>query len=291
MPVLDLSLGVEECAAVMDEAFRRIGFLYVKNHGVSKAILDDTFALAKEFHELEEEVKLQYAMDDKGVGYLPYLNRKLPARDKPNMNAAFIMKQEPGPRSVAFDHTKWPKEVNSFQRRVTAYVDEMKRLSNKLLRVVSVALSMDENTVKEYFQDPMFRLRLSHYPKATEETVKLNGIGPHVDTTFFTILAASDPGLVCHNAKSDKWMRLPYRPDALVLNSGQFLRQFTNDTWCATRHYAAVPTERSRYSIPYFFNATPYVKLPVAPSCVSATRPARYEPQSYLESAGMVQGE
>ena len=165
IPVLDLSLGEAACAASIDAAFRRIGFLYVKNHGVKDARLKDMFDVAKEFHSLDEATKLAYEMDDRGVGYLPYFNRKLPAREKPNLNAALIMKQESGPRNILFEQTQWPTEVDRIQLRVTAYVEEMKILSKKLLRIIAIALKMDPDDLLKLFVDPMFRIRLSHYPK------------------------------------------------------------------------------------------------------------------------------
>ena len=143
------------------------------------------------------------------------------------------------------------------------------------------------------------------------------GINPHVDTSFFTILASTGPGLVVQargdgdgdggergGAAEIGWVRAPHRTDTFVLNFGELLARATNDRWPATRHYAlhapagaggaaaeGEEEDQSRLSLPFFFNATPTHRMGVIPSCCSATDPARYPPQSYLEGQGVAQGE
>jgi isopenicillin N synthase-like dioxygenase len=51
------------------------------------------------------------------------------------------------------------------------------------------------------------------------------------------------------------------------------------------------PRARRRLSIPFFFNATADFRQAVVPTTVSADRPAKYPPTSYLDGQGVVQGE
>ena len=67
VPTVDLSkyiLGDEaEKAAFVGElakAFHEVGFVAVKNHGVSKALVDDFYAASKAFFALPVDVKKQY---------------------------------------------------------------------------------------------------------------------------------------------------------------------------------------------------------------------------------------
>ena len=50
------------------------------------------------------------AFGSRGVGYLKINSRLLPKREKGNMNEAFIVKQEPGPRNITLDSNPFPKE-------------------------------------------------------------------------------------------------------------------------------------------------------------------------------------
>jgi len=116
------------------------------------------------------------------------------------------------------------------------------------------------------------------------------GISPHVDTSFFTLLASTDfAGLVLYSKLKRKWLRAKHIDGALIVNTGQMLAQITNDTWVATRHYVIAPTPR--LSVPFFFNATGDVPVPVVPTCVDEQHPPKYPPISYLASQAQAQGE
>merc|ERR1711971_505348 len=62
----------------------------------------------------------------------------------------------------------------------------------------------------------MFRLRLSHYPPANPDTDQY-GIAPHTDTSFLTLLAQDQEGLVV-SSPSGRWTRVPNCPSLLVVN-------------------------------------------------------------------------
>merc|ERR1712008_87653 len=71
-------------------------------------------------------------------GYLGPANRKLPARSKANMNAAFVVKREVGPRNVTLDKMPWPEEKGHldgfpFRKMVTRYCDVMEALALRML--------------------------------------------------------------------------------------------------------------------------------------------------------------
>jgi len=160
---------------------------------------------------------------------------------------------------------------------------------------------MAYRVVGQAFRSPLWRLRLNRYPpKLDGYEEKEFGISPHVDTSFFTILAQGAPGLCVHDQKRNRWLRAPVIPGALLVNTGELLRSITNDTWLATRHYALhAPSEsegvgehqQRRLSIPFFFNATADFKQAVVPSKATADCPAKYPPTSYLDGQGVVQGE
>ena len=75
------------------------------------------------------------------------------------------------------------------------------------------------------------------------------------------------------------------------MNSGELLKQWTNDRYLSVRHFAGVAGDRSRYSIPFFFNAAADYTMTCVPTCCSDDNPARYPPISYNQSQAIVQGE
>eukprot|EP00966_Prymnesium_polylepis_P057755 1337620-Prymnesium_polylepis.1 len=170
----------------------------------------------------------------------------------------------------------------------------MEALALRMLPIYAVALGLRPSWFAEAFAAPLYRLRLSAYGATPPGEF---GINPHVDTSFFTILAPSGPGLIVQSneraARGEAgWVRAPHRPGAFVINFGELLAQITNDSWPATRHYAIHPEEgEQRFSLPFFFNATPTFRMAVLPTCCDAENPPRYPPVSYLEGQGVAQGE
>ena len=67
IPVVDLSTFTHgndmekmEFVAVLGEAFNKVGFVAVKNHGVPKELIDNFYSSAKAFFSLPQEVKAKY---------------------------------------------------------------------------------------------------------------------------------------------------------------------------------------------------------------------------------------
>lgn len=297
---------LEEVAAQLRSACESIGFHYITGHGVSDEDIASGFAAADIYHNLPLEQKLAHEMDvagyPSGTGYLPLSNWKLPKPEKPNLVEAFVVKREHGPRNITLDRMPWPHILGQkFRADVEAYAAAMEALAMRMLPIYSRALDLPHDYFDPAFRSPLWRLRLNRYPpKIAGYEEREFGISPHVDTSFFTILAQAAPGLCVHDQKQNKWLRAPVIPGALLVNTGELLRSITNDTWLATRHYALHAPSASegtqhrkqrRLSIPFFFNATADFKQAVVPTKVSAECPAKYPPTSYLDGQGVVQGE
>ncbi len=295
--------ALETAAGQLRSACENIGFHYITGHGVSDAEIAAGFAAAGTYHALPLAEKLEHQMDltkyPSGTGYLPLSNWKLPKPEKPNLVEAFVVKREHGPRNITLDQMPWPNALGeTFRADVESYASAMERLAMRMLPIYARALDLPYNYWEPAFESPLWRLRFNRYPpKLDGYAEKEFGISPHVDTSFFTILAQGAPGLCVHDQKLNRWLRAPVLPGALLVNTGELLRSITNDTWLATRHYALhVPLESTdaqqrRLSIPFFFNATADYKQPVVPSKVTSDCPAKYPPTSYLDGQGVVQGE
>ena len=87
-----------------------------------------------------------------------------------------------------------------------AYCAAMEGLALKLLPIVAVALGADSpDYFAPMFREPLYRLRLSAYGATPEGEY---GINPHVDTSFFTLLATTDAtGLVVFSHRRRGWVR------------------------------------------------------------------------------------
>ena len=73
---------------------------------------------------------------------------------------------------------------------------------------------------------------------------------------------------------------VPIVPDCFIINIGDLLARWTNDTWVSTLHRVVNPpgeqARKPRYSVPFFLHPNPDFLIDVLPSCISADNPSRY---------------
>jgi len=304
IPVIDLapylhSKGdreLEMTAIELDRACQEVGFFSIIGHQVEPAITDRIFSASRQFHALPSSAKTGLLMDRpdwklKGVGYMPFKNRKLPTRDKANLNEAFLIKRD---EHTVFDDNQWPpeNELPGFRRAVEQYANRLEQLALALLPIYATALGMEKNWFASAFTSPTWRLRMTRYPPVELKSGDEYGIAPHVDTTFLTILTQDNPGLVIFSERRQCWIRAPVLDNAFIVNSGELLKQWTNDRFISVKHFANNNTSAlSRYSIPFFFNANRDFIMRCVPTCCGADNPAKYPPVSYGQSQAVAQGE
>lgn len=80
IPVIDFSLFTsdpEECARQVGEASRNIGFFYLKNHGVSKDLIDRMFRDSEAFFQQPLQNKTAHLIGPHNIGYSPMKSERL----------------------------------------------------------------------------------------------------------------------------------------------------------------------------------------------------------------------
>lgn len=304
IPVIDVgpyftsrsAAALTEVAEELRYACERVGFYQLVGHQLPPSLLAETFAQSRRFHDLDLDTKQIINLDNPdwpvpNVGYMPVGERRLPRRTKGNLNEAFLLK---GDRDIGFADNQWLDEVAipGFRDAIEQYYRAVRQLALDLLPIYAVALDLEADFFAPGFLDPFWRLRLTHYPPFAPSADDEFGIAPHVDTTFFTLLLQDSPGLIIHSAERDRWIKAPRVENAFVVNSGELLKQWSNDRFLSTRHFANnAEATKDRYSIPFFFNATADFPMECLPSCFDAANPPKYPTISYLESQAAVQRE
>ncbi len=291
-----LQTDLEAAASDLHDSSVRVGFYQLVGHDLDPGLCNQILEATRQFHALPREAKSAILMDRPGwpvggVGYLQVGARKLPRRDKGNRNAAFLIKSD---EHLSFEDNQWPIESDlpGFRAVVESYASAITSLAIRLLPVYAVALELEPDFFAPAFRHPFWRLRMTHYPPVPPRRESdPYGIAPHVDTTFFTLLLPDGPGLNIFSHLRQQWIQAPVVPGAFVVNSGELLKQWTNDRFLSTRHFADNQPDNDRYSVPYFFNASSDYPMECLPSCWDESNPPKYPTISYSESQAAVQGE
>lgn len=145
----------------------------------------------------------------------------------------------------------------------------------------------------------MNQLRLLHYPAITKAAAAKGGltrISPHTDKGTLTLLLQEGEevgGLEVEAERGGRYIPVPVIPGGILVNIGDLLQFWSNDTIRSTRHHIGVPELDSvtevggselllprRLSIPYFvapdWNAV--VECLDSPLCWGDAKPKKYEP-------------
>jgi isopenicillin N synthase-like dioxygenase len=302
IPVLDIGpylAGVagarETLVRELRHALENIGFYFIVNHGVAQSLIDDAFEAARTFHALPLQTKMALKFNEHNAGYVPMKggvtrHSKLNANNKPNLNEALFVK-----RDLPADHpdviagvrframNRWPEGVPGVREPIMAYANAMEPLAKSLLPLYALALDLAPDFFEQAFSDPMYTLRLSHYPQQDADEENQFGLAPHSDTSFMTLLVQNKiPGLSIR-LPNGHWIDAPALPGSFLVNGGDLLRRWTNDRFLATPHRVINKSGRERYAIPFFLDCNVDYRMQCLPTCQSEANPSKYEPITYSE--------
>ena len=300
IPVIDVApafaggAGLERVAAQVREASERVGFFYVKGHGVPQSVIDGAFAASREFHALPLEDKLALKLNQNNIGYLP-VNESMQRAStvhkatRPNYNESFFISHErpaDHPDVVAGTplrgRNRWPAGHEAMRAAMVRYFETMVALGGRTLPILDRALAMPAGHFAPFFAgEAHVNLRFLHYPPQEIDDPEQFGQGPHTDNSFIPFLAREDtPGLAVR-LPNGEWLAPPLIEGTFLVNLGNIMKRWSNDRFLSTPHGVVNDSGRDRYSIAFFYSPNVTARIEVLPSCVSPTNPARYAPAIY----------
>ena len=286
---------MEKAAGQLRHALEYVGFYFITRHGVARELIQDTFAAAKRIHDLPLAQKLEMKLNEFNIGYLPMRggttrHSPLNPNNKPNVNEAFFMARELPPEHPDIlaqkpfrCPNKWPAALPEFRETSLEYMAALVALALKLVPLYALALDLPVDYFDEAFADPMYKLRMSHYPPQDVPEDNEFGLAPHTDTSFMTLLAPNEVAGLSIRGPSGRWIDAPAMDDAFLVNGGDMLRRWTNDRFLATPHRVVNRTGAERYAIPFFFDCGAEWEMVCLPTCTSDDNPPKYDPITYVE--------
>lgn len=162
---------------------------------------------------------------------------------------------------------QWPASPD-FRRMMYQYNDAILAFSRKLMRIIALALDLEETHFDHMTTFPISGLRALHYP--SQEIANDVGIGAHANYSWFTLVNQLTDTLALevlnHNGE---WASAPPITNTLVCNVGDFLEMATNGRFVSTVHRVVNNTTGEEgYSIPYFFSPGREALIETLPTCL-----------------------
>ncbi len=249
-------------ATAMREAAERIGFFYVRNHGVPEALIARVFATSAAFFALPPEIKSGVTIDALHRGWLAVGQAKMYAGAKIDLKESFLWGLELGaddPDVIAgkklMGPNHWPDFMPEMRDVLSRYYDEILACGRRLLSGLALSLDRPAAFFEPHFAKPLARGSLVYYPPQPPDLGETQfGVAPHTDYGGITLVAQDDTGGLQVLAKSGEWVTAHPIPDTLVINIGDLMARWTNNRFSSNAHRVINASGRERRSVAVFFD-------------------------------------
>ncbi|KAH9619844.1 hypothetical protein KSS87_020835 [Heliosperma pusillum] len=248
VPVIDLA-GLEKdndreriVEEVLD-ASQKWGFFHVLNHGIPMDVLDGMIEGIKMFHEQDLEAKKEF------------YSRVIP----------FFLRCTSHFERCTFD---W--------NAILDHTDQVLKLGNTILELLSLALGLKPDCLKEMKSDKGWTCVYHYYPPCPQPEIAL-GTEKHSDSSFITLLFQNHIGglQVLHE---NQWVDVQPIPGALIINIGDILQMISNDKLTSVLHRVRANRVGPRVSAAFFFTGlvtSPKTYSPIK-DLITEQNPAMY---------------
>lgn len=279
--------------ADLGKAFNEVGFVAVKNHGLSQEQTNILYESFKTFFSLDDAIKSKYDIPNGAGqrGYTPKRKETAKGFKSADLKEFWHIGQENKPKEIEllFDYADnvWPSEVPELQPIGYEVFKTLENAGLELLQAIAIYLQLPENYFDEKVATGNSILRCIHYyPIENPELVEPDAVraAAHEDINLITLLmGASADGLQIQK-KDGSWVSVTALPDQIVVNVGDMLARLTNDKLKSTTHRVVNPPRElmhlPRYSMPFFMHPRSDMDLKCLENCIDAQNPKNYSDMS-----------
>ncbi len=275
-----------EFGDALGRAWREFGFVGIREHGIDDALIEQAYAVFREFFALPSELKQRYHLPGTGGarGYTGFGVEQAKDHDVPDLKEFWHVGRElaaadnPAPDILLAN--VWPEQVPSFREASLALYQALDRLGARVLSALALDVGLDANWFDDKINVGNSILRPIHYPPIRTAVPGAVRAARHEDINLITLLIGSKEQGLEILTRDGQWVPVSTLPGTIVVNVGDMLQRLTNHVYPSTTHQVVNPAgdaaRQARYSIPFFLHPNPDFLIETLPQCVSETRPNRY---------------
>lgn len=294
LPVVDIA--APRAATALGRALEEIGFAYIAGHGVPQPVIDGAFAASRAFHASPDALKRSLAINEWHRGFMAMatstvVTSSVATVTRPNLSESLMLMHDVPPGEVGpplQGPNQWPGWLSDFRSVIDAYRAEVERVCRSIIRLVTMALGLEDTALDRYFARPTTFLRLLRYPPHPVEAGDDQfGSAPHTDYGIITLLAQDESGGLQVRRRDASggdggWIDATPLPGTFVLNVADMLARWTNDRFVSTPHRVINNrTGSDRFSLPFFFDSNMDAMIECLPTCAGPGNPPKYAPVRY----------
>ncbi|AHJ95679.1 isopenicillin N synthase family dioxygenase [Hymenobacter swuensis] len=272
----------------LGEAYQNIGFVALKNHGLTDEQTQALYADVKSFFSLPDDVKQQYEKPELAGqrGYVSKGKEHAKGRNTGDLKEFYHVGQEvednTDPIGKEYPANIWPSEVEGFHKSTFTTYRTLEAAGKDVLRAIALYLKLPETYFDDKVRNGNSILRPIHYfPIEDPDAVPADAVraAEHGDINLITLLMGASADGLQVKRRDDKWIPITALPDQIVVNVGDMLQRLTNGVLKSTIHRVVNPAREkmnsSRFSVPFFMHPRSEMSLAALENCVTAENPKK----------------
>jgi len=263
--------GAQAVGAAMREAAERIGFFYVRNHGIPTETTTRVQTAARTFFARPLAEKMAVAPEKLHRGFLGVGEARMYATAKVDLKESFVWGLDVGADDPDYragnrmiGPNRWPDGLPAMRPALNAYLDAANACGRILLRAFAASLGVEDDTFTRRFSKPVTRCTLVHYPAQPADAGDDQfGVAPHTDYGVLTLVLQDEAGGLQVATREGEWVTAHPLAGTIVVNVGDLLARWTNDRFRSTAHRVVNSSGRERLSVAAFID--PDYGTPIVP--------------------------
>ena len=267
--------GRKKVAQEIYDAAHNVGFLYLKNYGMSESLLETAFSVAKSLFMSEDKTKVPFS-PALNHGYTAIKGEALDPSKPADLKETFTSRNL---ANVPSGSEYWPN--SEFEAFMRIFYERVASIASDVMAAFAIALDLPQGFFDEKHTGLTQTLRLLHYPPVKYVSEGQLGAGAHTDYGTLTVLFQDAEGGLQVQGLDGKWIDAPPIPGTVVINTGDLISRWSNDFFKSTPH-RVVPRpaamKNGRLSIAFFSDPDPEVIIETFPKCITSENPQRYHP-------------
>jgi isopenicillin N synthase-like dioxygenase len=273
----------------LGNAYQNIGFVAIKNHGLSDELTKSLYATIQSFFSLPDEIKQKYEIEGLAGqrGYIGKGKEHAKGRKTGDLKEFYHIGQnvtDGDSIKSQYPDNVWVKELPKLEKKGLEAYRVLENAGVQMLRAIAIHLGLEEDYFDAKVKNGNSILRPIHYfPIKNPEEIPDDAVraAEHGDINLITLLmGASADGLQVLR-RDGKWIPITALPDQLVVNVGDMMERLTNKKLKSTIHRVVNPPREqmksSRYSIPFFMHPRAEMDLSCLESCIADEVPKQFE--------------
>ncbi|XP_077425740.1 uncharacterized protein LOC144054315 isoform X1 [Vanacampus margaritifer] len=257
IPVVDFSvasLSVEDVSNLdlhqlsreLEVAFTEVGFVFLKNTGITQEEVDHVMDTSRRFFLLPDHLKQPFNRkafpNYFNHGWIPLKTERLNPQKPGDLKEAFNV-------TLLHPDTKWPTSevAPGFRETQTAFFHHCKELSLRILRVMAHSLDVDPDIFLNAHRligtdENCTMLRSLYYPPVNSEQAEEGQLrcGEHSDYGSISLLFQSAEGLQVRR-RSGEFIFAPCVHGAVLVNIADTMQRWTSDRFVSVLHRVLLP--------------------------------------------------